>query len=630
MLLPDISLKKEDFDLCSWQEIVTGCEKRDCSYYESRFFKKANEAHELGDLRAQAVFVLLGAVSSFVLNLDSKEIPFGPMIVLERSRSAVPDDITDDQLALLKELVPSVADAELRARIADVLWLKKCGHEMAECAVTSYLESSKTLEEIVHWAPISDRIERAMQLAASLNSMNLLPKVVKHLESLLERCDNDRNQIPSLSLMRIARKNRKILAQYGQLDPLDYAELAERAAIRAENEKHWILAEQYWSIAAAWYVTQNAEKERDARIRAAETYVKQSEEALSNRDPPDYFVASIFLRKAIIAQRRIPLNEERVEELHKQLLQYEEESARAEKGTISIEIGREIQESMQRDMEHAKECVKEKKTDDALFALAFLAISPDVPTLQKTARDAMKEHPLLFLVPRVVLSDSGKVVALKATGGDDSSYKEAELLAEMFAQAQREQQYRVAFIIEPARRQIIQEHAVRLEDLRQLVMNNPFVPPGREYIFARGLYSGLMGDFLVSTHLLIPQLEHSIRWLLYQLGAVASTLEDRGIEQERNLNATLYEPFAAKLKKLLGENLVFDLRGLLVEDVGSNLRNTLAHGLIDSNFFFSEQLSYVWWITLHLCCLSLLNVEKRDKRELTPNECNDKKLNNAI
>jgi hypothetical protein len=403
--------------------------------------------------------------------------------------------------------------------------------------------------------------------------------------------------------------------------------LAERAAIRADNEKHWILAEQYWSIAAAWFAEQNAEKERDARMRAAETHVKQSEEALSKRDPPDYFVASIFLRKAIIALRRIPRTMERIEELHKKLLQYEEESSRAETGSVSIEISPEIQESIERDMERAKERVKGKKTHEALFALAFLARSPDVPTLRKTAEAAMKDYPLSFLFPRVVLSDTGKVVA-SATGGNDSSYEEAKLLAQMFTQAQLEQQYRVTCIIEPARRQIIQEHTVRVEDVRPLVMNNPFIPPGREYIFARGLYSGLIGDFLVSTHLLIPQLEHSIRRLLYQSGAIASTLEDRGIEHERDLNRTLYEPFADKLRELLGENLVFDLRGLLVEDVGSNLRNALAHGLIDSNSFFSKKLSYVWWITLHLCCLSLLKVEKRDTQELTPDEGNGHLVNN--
>jgi hypothetical protein len=32
----------------------------------------------------------------------------------------------------------------------------------------------------------------------------------------------------------------------------------------------------------------------------------------------------------------------------------------------------------------------------------------------------------------------------------------------------------------------------------------------------------------------------------------------------------------------------------------------MAHGLIDEDGFFSVQVSYLWWLTLHLCCLPIL------------------------
>jgi hypothetical protein len=197
--LPTV-LTMEDFNLCNWQDIIDESEKKDCLRYESRFFKKAREARESGDLKAEGVFALFGVVSSFILNLDSKEMPFGPFMALEGSRAAIPSDVTDEQLALLKELVPSISDGELRARIADVLWVRNCGHKVAECAVESYLESAKTLEQIGHWAPLSNRLERALQLAVALNNRTLLPKVVEHIEGLLQRCDNDRNQIPTLDV----------------------------------------------------------------------------------------------------------------------------------------------------------------------------------------------------------------------------------------------------------------------------------------------------------------------------------------------------------------------------------------------------------------------------------------------
>jgi hypothetical protein len=54
--------------------------------------------------------------------------------------------------------------------------------------------------------------------------------------------------------------------------------------------------------------------------------------------------------------------------------------------------------------------------------------------------------------------------------------------------------------------------------------------------------------------------------------------------------------------EVIGENSVFDLRGLLVERTGSNLRNAIAHGLLPSGAFFAPLVCYLWWLTLHLAC----------------------------
>jgi hypothetical protein len=147
------------------------------------------------------------------------------------------------------------------------------------------------------------------------------------------------------------------------------------------------------------------------------------------------------------------------------------------------------------------------------------------------------------------------------------------------------------------------DHYVRVDDFAPIVSNNPFIPGGREDIYARGLYAGLTGDFLIAAHLLIPQLEHSIRSLLAQRGVFTSGLDAQGIQEERNLNTILYLP---ELQTIFGEDIVFDLQGLLVERSGSNLRNLMSHGLFDYEAFFSSQMSYLWWLTLHLCCLPIL------------------------
>jgi len=186
----------------------------------------------------------------------------------------------------------------------------------------------------------------------------------------------------------------------------------------------------------------------------------------------------------------------------------------------------------------------------------------------------------------------GKVVAHQSSNGQEEA-------------ATYQKIYALAFI-EPARKQIILEHLtqkledkkIKETDLLPLVANNPFVPPGREKLFIKGLYSGLIGDFVTSTHILIPQIENSIRYILWQKQSVITSKLEKGIQHEYDLNKMLYLP---EISSIFDDNTIFDLRGLLVEDVGSNLRNRMAHGLINDNDFSSPMFSYLWWVTLRLC-----------------------------
>jgi hypothetical protein len=148
------------------------------------------------------------------------------------------------------------------------------------------------------------------------------------------------------------------------------------------------------------------------------------------------------------------------------------------------------------------------------------------------------------------------------------------------------------------------EHGARINDILSIVSHSPFVPPEREYLFAKGLYAGLTGDFFTSTHILIPQIENSIRYLLWRGGKITSGLDNRGIQNEHDLNSTLRRP---DVDSIFDEDTLFDLKCLLVEHAGSNLRNRMAHGLISDGEFMSPLMSYVWWLTLRLCCLPIIN-----------------------
>ena len=88
------------------------------------------------------------------------------------------------------------------------------------------------------------------------------------------------------------------------------------------------------------------------------------------------------------------------------------------------------------------------------------------------------------------------------------------------------------------------------------------------------------------------------------MGGVASGFDKLGIQDEQNLNKLL---FREDVIQYFGENIAFDLQGLLVERSGSNLRNISAHGLCDHDSFYSFDNIYLWWLVLRICFIPILN-----------------------
>jgi len=579
-------LTKDDFINSHWQDVVNSSDRKGCLTYNSAFWKKAQEAKEAGKIREQAVFEILAVVTSAAIKPESTEEFFAEVF----------QNLTDEHLDFLAEIAPEISDPELQARVADILWVRRRDYRMAQLAVTAYLQSAKQLENPEKWTCCFDRIERALRLARRIKYQD--ETVVEHIEAVLDRYNGEDPLWLSAKLM-------ELLQEYRLGAPTKYADLAEKAATLAESAHDWRKARACWEIKARWHLLEkDREKELAASMLAAETYVKEAKDALY-RTPPSYLVASRFMQQAVEAFRSIRGTKEetadakiRAEEVHKLLLQYQEES-RKELGTISQES------DISKEVEQAKACVRGKKFQDALFSLALLGAPTKVSHLRQEVQEIAQDCALYSLIPMVTINEMGKVVTQRPSSVLSSDPDEAEAATrfEMNRNAIYYQTLQAQAYIEPARSQINLEHSGKINDLLPIVSNSPFVPTGREYLFAKGLYAGLTGDFFTSTHILIPQIENSIRYLLWQRGVITSGLDDSGVQNEHNLNSTLYR---LEIASIFDEDTLFDLKCLLVEHSGSNLRNRMAHGLINDSEFLSPLMSYLWWLTLRLCCLPIL------------------------
>ena len=259
-----------------------------------------------------------------------------------------------------------------------------------------------------------------------------------------------------------------------------------------------------------------------------------------------------------------------------------------------------LKESREKTQEESICRVKGLAIEEALNHFAHIQDPTNTAELTKRELAASKNSIWDKLFGTTVVDRSGKVAdIIPATGFDNDSPDVVAFRKKLVQSATLiDWKISVEWRILPASSRISKEHSIRRRDLLFLVTNNPFIPPGHEGFYLRGIQAGFFGDWTIAMHMLIPQLEASVRNVIQQHGGLTSTRESDGTQNEKDINQLLWDE---KLGTIFGQDILFDLRGILIEKCGCNMRNELAHGLMPENAFYRLESVYLWWLVIRLC-----------------------------
>lgn len=599
MSASNLSVTFEEVQQYDWQSVPDSVEERARKYDKAstKFFQKAASLREANDELGERVFRFLGAVTSLHPSPESKDEPFRPEVIDGTRRSAALEDFTEQDASVLARLAVVTSDPELKARFADVAATQKFDHRVVREAVRGYLASAQCKEDCEKWPIFIQDLERAAQLASKLgNKQQPFLEVMQYVENLVAKFSPTDAGLCCCRLL-------ELMQEFGYGDAYPNARLSETLAERAESNKNPLFARNYWELAVGWYRLNNDEENAQrCATRAAETHVLDAEAALA-RPQPSYMASAHHLALAVEALRRSNAPKERVEEVHRLLLK-RQKRIQSEIGSISrdVEIGPVRQK--------AQEIVRGRDLRTAIILLATSVSPIDPNEHRKDVEKLAKDHPISFLFSASAVDREGRVVGHRPSllTTDPSQYDTA-LWVEMVHQASTiNWPFRVQSFIDPCRRQIWREHQPRVKELRFLVEDHPFVPPGHELSYARGFHAGFEGDLLGVAYYLVPQVEPSIRYLLENHGLITSKLNDKLIQEVRSLEKLLTEP---ETTRALGEAHVFELRGSLTEKFGGNLRNRLAHGLLSDGECYTMHVMHLWWLLLRLCVAPLPSLPRK-------------------
>ena len=122
-------------------------------------------------------------------------------------------------------------------------------------------------------------------------------------------------------------------------------------------------------------------------------------------------------------------------------------------------------------------------------------------------------------------------------------------------------------------------HGLDADQIWAVLVESPLFGEDQRAIVVDGLAAWLSGDHVKAIHVLVPQVERAVRNFAGFIGVpITGRGHTKGTMQIRALGEILYDDLFARL---VDENLRKYLLAFLADQRGINLRNRVAHGLLD-------------------------------------------------
>ncbi len=570
------TITKDDFLGINLDEILKGTKYFDD--YSSKFADLCKENFSNGNLKASKVFYLLRNACSMTLKPGSLNEPYEAGYIRGNSKLAILEDFTERDLEFFESILDEITDCRLKSRIADILWILKSPKNIKflEIAANEYSKISLEPSSLNQFK--IDAFERAIRLSRlSKITKNEYAKISNKILKCFNKAEpTDRHYCLSMSyLLDIAKLNKKL--------QLSVAEKLENFADTFAKEEEFIAAIDYYQESQKWYKKlKNSCKIAEIALKIANILIEKAKEsgAISSK---------IDLEQALKELRGVPKKDrnelginQKIDKIRK-LIEQNNQDIISEMSLIATDkIG------ISRYQNNAKLAVKGKRLSEAVLCLANITANPLYEDIKKSSEDLLEKSLFSNFITQIYVDTDGRKLSQITT-------KDDRLKHEMYQQYHIHVKLAVDGRILPAFWQILEEHRVSMRFIYDICRNSSLVPVDRVDIWAQGLYYGFDRDFLVSSHLLIPQIEHLARILLQQEKIPTTAIDKNGVKSEKSINALLQEP---KIYELLGRDLTEELKFLLTEPMGLNYRNKICHGLVGESPNSANV--YIWWLCLRL------------------------------
>lgn len=596
-----LQLTRDLFLECNWNYDISPEDHYGYSSVMGSLQTSSKKLLEQEKVESSQILDLLARATSMTLVANSINDPFKACFQNFQAgrRSALPEDFTSEELSFFENILSDVNEPWLKARLADLLWLlrKPKNPEHAKIAIDFYVFQS--IDDETWHRDVNVCWERAARLCMQIGDYDRLSEI--------------KNKLFAAFCAEYPRSKYMTLWIAGLLDKLKIdsdlkeamATFLHKKANDLKEDGDFNSARSYFELASKKYQQcSDEQKWLECLLAIAECFELEAD----SRSSGSNMVANSFYENAIQAYRRIPNRHRESHDVEGKIAAVRTKirvtgKASLDEMALVSTPGIDISDIAKQAIDHV---AGKHSVEEALMYFSGVFSGSDYKELAASAKELMQESLLSSLCGSSHMSSDGRVVAktpaMNLNAGEDDSANQAVLHRQIQQQFAIEIQLVVEGQILPSLKQLLMDHRITKELMVAACHHSHIVPQNREQLLGYALWLGFEYDFGSAIHLLCPQVEHIVRSELKATGVHTSNIDKEGIENENGLSTLMELPEALQL---FGEDLTFEIKSVFTDALGFNLRNEVAHGLLDDHSSSSIHSIYAWWMVLKLVIRSI-------------------------
>jgi lysyl-tRNA synthetase class 1 len=501
---------------------------------------------------------------------------FAPMMTVPRQdgtefRSPDIKDLDAEVVAFWEGRARSVQNPVMRARYADLVWdLKRAitnerpSHEYAQIAIDAYLDATEkrryTMDiDGVGW------LRRALDLSLSLNDHARTARVVATIFEFYGAVAKPQRAgvwvFPFDALY-----GRKDLLTPGQESKI-IADL-ETMLAKTSGEGSPEEFDPFGAQAAAERLAQHYRRLNDSASvrRVIKTYGQAFERMSKDASP---MLATAWLQPVIERYEQEGLKQEAEQ------LQMES----AEKGKNIASEMREVSVTVDIKPEDVERLVQDLTSGDLRTSLLRIAVYfiPKVSETRQLLEKMRTDAPLMSMIRIVRVESDGHPSSIIGPIEEDLEGRLHKQLGDTISFYQPFLARTLTVLRE--------RYSPTVVDISSFLGESPLFPAGGNDLLREGLAAYEREDFVKAIHVLVPQIEHTLRnfLTLIDIPPLKTVKRHPGIMDAKSMNDVLSDD---RVRQALTEDLWRYLSVLYIDRRGGlNLRNDLAHGLAGAKAF---------------------------------------------